>query len=113
MSNQAAVRHKKAADHYDKAAHHHKQAAKHHEAGFYERAAYHARLAQEHQIQATYHAPKDTSGKNDALLDINVVKDRRGVAECSSCALSFRKIDLTSRGQCLSCAQANKPRKVG
>lgn len=112
MLNETAEHHKKAAEHLERAAHHHKEAATHHEAGFHEKAAYHARLAHGHQVHAMSHAAESASYKSGAIVDMNARENRRGSAKCSSCDRSFFKINLTSRGQCQSCAQAKAPRKV-
>jgi HEPN domain-containing protein len=113
MSKQIAEHHKKAAEHHESAAHHNKQAVMHHEAGSYEKAAYHARLAHEHYVRATYHASKDTSSWRGAAGQVKSMKHGRGLTPCRSCDKNFLKTQLTSRGQCLSCAQANKPHKRG
>src|SRR6478752_5054286 len=113
MSKQIAEHHKKAAEHHESAAHHNQQAATHHEAGSYEKAAHHARLAHEHYVHATYHASKGASLWRGAPDEVNAMKHGRGFTPCRSCDKSFLKTQLTSRGQCLSCAQANKPHKLG
>lgn len=112
MFHEAADHHKKAAAQHERAAYHHQEAARQHEAGYHEKAAYHARLAHDHTAQAVHHASEGASSANGVLRNMNAMKPRRGAARCCSCELSFLKINLTSRGQCLPCAQANKPRKV-
>ena len=113
MLNEAAEHHKKAAEHHQFAAHHHKEAAKYHETGFHEKALYHARLAHEHHAHAAYHASKGASSWRAAPVDEKAMKTSRGLVPCSSCDKSFIKTLLTRWGQCQSCAEANKPRKVG
>ncbi len=111
MLHETAEHHKKAAAHHERAAYHHKEVATYHEAGFHEKAAYHARLAREHAVQAMHHASEGTSYGKGTIVEMNARNNRRGSAPCHSCDKIFRKIDLTSRGQCLFCAQANVPHK--
>ncbi len=113
MFNEAAEHHKKAAEHHEFAAHHHKEAAKYHQAGLHEKAAYHARLAHEHHVHATYYASAGVSYGGGAPMEVNAMKNGRGLARCSSCDKSFLKTLLTNRGQCQSCAEANTPRRLG
>jgi hypothetical protein len=112
MPNRAAEYHKNAAEHHESAAHHHKEAAKHYEGGSHEKAVFHARLALGHHVQALHHALESASYWGGATAGVKAIKNGRGRVKCRSCNISFLKTQLTSRGQCLSCAKANTPPRL-